>query len=134
MEGKLDHSNKATSNRSAGTGEGEDLRLRRIRDFLDEALAKDNALEANLGAINSDLMVMAYQLRDAIDDALAEGSGALDDFRNLVPALGSYLGIIKQIDRFAQLELRVAGARAVARKSMKQVTGESKRRCEETEV
>lgn len=101
--------------RDPASGDEVDRRLQRIRDYLDEALAKDNALAANLGAAASDLMLLGYQLKQAIDAALAEAPVALDRFEQLLPAIDYYLRINKQVDRMTQLDLRLASGLKAAK-------------------
>ncbi len=85
---------------------GADARVRRIMDLLREALAREGALEANLGAVNSDLMLMGYRLKRAIDEAMGTAA-ALDQFQRLMPAVESYLRLTRQMERLAQLSLRL---------------------------
>ncbi len=98
-----------------GSEAATDLRLRRIMDYRQEVLAKADALEANLGAVNSELMSIGYRLHQAIEAAMEVAPGALDDFQKLMPAIDNYLRIAKQIDRFAQLDLRLVKARERSR-------------------
>ena len=89
----------------------EDLRQRRILDYATESLAKLGPLEANLGLINSDLMGMAYRLKQAIEKAM-EPAAKLEDFENILPAIENFQKLARQIDRFAQLELRVRNSQS----------------------
>ena len=110
-------------------GDGADRRLQRIMDYLREALARESALEANLGAVNSDLLIMGYRLKQAIDEAMAATPAALEQFQRLMPAIDSYLRLTKQIDRLAQLSLRLASPReaAQAARNGARVAGEEMR-------
>jgi hypothetical protein len=98
-----------------------DPRLRRIRDYLKEALVRENALEANLAVVNSDLMWMGYALKQAIEAAMAAAPAGLDHFERLAPAIDSYLRVARQVDRFATLGLRVEGGRDRARAAARQL-------------
>lgn len=84
-----------------------DARLQRIMEYLDEALNKKNPLEANLGAANSDLLLIGYRLKNTIDMALADPPEGLSQVEELMPAINTYLRIIKQIERLAQLDRRL---------------------------
>jgi hypothetical protein len=95
---------------TASLEDAPDLRLQRILDHLHEALAAESPLAANLGAVNSDLMLMGYRLQQVIEAAMAATPVGLDQFELLMPAISNYLRIIKQIDRLAQLSLRLAAA------------------------
>ena len=112
--GAQGESQPAASTAAPPAGDGADPRLQRIMDYLREALARDSALEANLGAVNSDLLMMGYRLKQAIDEAMAATPAALEQFQRLMPAIDSYLRLTKQIDRLAQLSLRLASPREAA--------------------
>jgi len=81
------------------------MRLAKVQEHLRESLGKADALEANLGAVSSDLMLMACRLKEAIEDAL--GKKSLDHFDKLVPAIDAYLRVARQIDRLANLDRRL---------------------------
>lgn len=84
-------------------------RLQRIDEYRQEALAQPDALRANLGALNSDLMRMAYRLNRATNRALAHTSDLLQEFNTVGPAVAACLQVARQVDRLAQLELRLQG-------------------------
>jgi hypothetical protein len=97
--------------RASGAAPGEvDSRSRRIDDLLKEALAKKCPLEANLGVVNSDLMRLEYGLNQLIVKAMAQPA-ALEHMSHLMPALDSFLRVVKQIERYAQLDRRLVAAR-----------------------
>ena len=90
----------------APTAESQDtrrLRLKRVRQYLAESLAKPDALQANLGAAVGDLMEIAYRLKEAIDAVLQKEGGSLEQFDRLMPAIDKYLRLTRQADRFARL-------------------------------
>jgi hypothetical protein len=87
-------------------------RLERANEHLLESLKKADPLEANLGAVSSDLMGMACRLNDAIVESF--GKGSLDHFEKLVPAIDAYLRVARQIDRLASLDRRLASSHAAA--------------------
>jgi hypothetical protein len=88
------------------------LRNQRIQDYLVQSLAKGSPLEANLGAVNCDLFSMASHLWQAIAEALQQGPAALEELEYLMPAVEQYLKITKQIDRYAQLAIKLGDATA----------------------
>ncbi len=88
-----------------------ELRLRRIREYLHESLCKDDSLESNVGAINSGLLRMAQWIEEVLEDAMSDGSQNLDRLKRLMPAIEAQLKIARQVDRFAQIELRAVEAR-----------------------
>jgi hypothetical protein len=87
-----------------------DERQRRIEDYLRTALAMEDPLAANVGAVNSDLMLFGYSLQQAITKALETAPTALDEFGKLMPAIDSYMRISRQVERFAKLNQQLAAA------------------------
>lgn len=99
--------------------QAKDERQERIKDYLRSALAMEDPLAANVGAVNSDLMLFGYSLQRAIAKALDTTPDALDQFRKLMPAIDSYMRISRQVERFAKLNQQLAGAEK-ARQAAKQ--------------
>ena len=97
-----------------------DERHERIKDYLRSALAMEDPLAANVGAVNSDLMLFGYSLQRAITKALDMTPAALDEFGKLMPAIDSYMRISRQVERFAKLNQQLANAEKV-RQVAKQV-------------
>jgi hypothetical protein len=85
-------------------------RLKRIRDYQQEALGNPDALQANLAAINGDLMRIAYRLMKATDQALGRCPRPLEDLPGLLPAIETCSQLARQIDRLAQLDVRLRAA------------------------
>lgn len=86
-------------------------RLARIHEYLVDALEQVDALQANLGAASSDLMLLGFRMKDAIETALRDASNPLGQFNELMPAIESYLKVVRQIDRLAQLDRRLTETR-----------------------
>jgi hypothetical protein len=78
-------------------------RLRKISDYRRQALADPDALVANLGAANSELMKMGYLLYRQICRAFARAA----DFDESAAALLVYLQLVRQSERLTQLEQRL---------------------------
>jgi hypothetical protein len=87
-------------------------REQRIADYVAESLAKDDALEANLGILNADLMLIAHRFRHALDEALQQPPETLAEMAEFMPGIDGYLRVVKQIDRFSQLALKLQGTNA----------------------
>jgi len=92
-----------------------DERQRRIKDYLRSALAMEDSLAANVGAVNSDLMLFGYCLQRAITKAMETAPAALDEFGKLMPAIDSYMRISRQVERFAKLSQQLAAAEKARR-------------------
>jgi hypothetical protein len=64
----------------ASKGEIPDVRLKRIQDYLGDALGKANTLKAMVGATNIDLMLIGYRLKQAIEEPLSAEPNSLEQF------------------------------------------------------
>ncbi|MBT6156431.1 MAG: hypothetical protein HOK71_12640 [Planctomycetaceae bacterium] len=95
-----------------------DRRLKRIQDYLNDALGKVDTREAVIGAANSDLMLIGYRLKRAIEEALSTESHSLEQFQALMPAVQTYLKITTQVGRLAQLEHRLSTDQTVAKRRL----------------
>jgi len=88
-----------------------EARLSRVRDYQAKSLAKEDDLEANLGSINSGLMRVALWLDEAIEQALESGPRSIERLKRMLPAIDTHLRVARQVDRFAQIEIRAAESR-----------------------
>ena len=60
----------------AATAEHTDRRKQRILEYIEESLAKSDATQANIGAINGDLMLVAYRIQQAVLESMPPGPAA----------------------------------------------------------
>jgi hypothetical protein len=90
--------------------QAKDERHERIMEYLRSSLAMKDPLAANVGAVNSDLMLFGYSLRRAISKALDMTPDVLDQFGKLMPAMEAYMRISKQVERFTKLNQQLARA------------------------
>ncbi len=88
-----------------------DVRLQRIMDYVKEASEKPDALDATLGAINGDLLLIARRLRQELDDFLDRPSESAEELLLAQSVFDQHLRVAKQIDRFAQLDIKLRAAR-----------------------
>lgn len=88
-----------------------DARLSRVLDYQASSLQKDDPLEANLGSINSGLMRVALWLDETIEQAMESGPPNVERLSRILPAIDTHLRVTRQVDRFAQIELRAVEAR-----------------------
>lgn len=91
-----------------------DVRVQRIADYAADSLAKDNALEANLGVVNADLMLIAFRFRDVLEDVLQQPTETLAQMAEFMPGVDGYLKVVKQVDRFSQLAIKLQALNAAA--------------------
>ena len=88
-----------------------DARLSRVLDYQASSLQKGDPLEANLGSINSGLMCVALWLEETIEQAMGSGPRNVERLSRILPAIETHLRVTRQVDRFANIELRAAEAR-----------------------
>ena len=88
-----------------------EARLSCVMDYQAKSLEKTDALEANLGSINSGLMRIAVSLDEMIEQALESGPRTLESVQRILPAIETHLRLARQVDRFAQIEVRAAESR-----------------------
>ena len=62
-------------------------------------------------SINSGLMRVALCLEETIEQAMGTGPPNLERLQRVLPAIDTHLRVTRQVDRFAQIELRAAEAR-----------------------
>lgn len=86
-------------------------RLDRISDYQASALAKEDPLQANLGSINSGLMGIAVQMDVVIQRMWSGKTESIERIQKTLPALDAYLRVARQIDRYAQIELKASAPR-----------------------
>jgi hypothetical protein len=87
-----------------------EARLSRMLDHLASSLEKEPPLEASLGAFNAGLMRMALRLEELIVAAMESGPLDMERFQEIKPAIETHLRLLRQMDRFANIELRAAEA------------------------
>jgi hypothetical protein len=81
-------------------------RRRRLRDYHIRALAHEDPCQAMLGSVNAELMLVTMRVDQAINNSLAVGSATIEGVMQCSQAIDMLLKLTRQIDRFAQLELR----------------------------
>jgi hypothetical protein len=85
------------------------IRLERIEQYIEESLAKANPLEAALGAVNGDLLLMEYRIKRDLE-GLSEGDPEFGPALDQVAAVvDQYLRVIKQLERFTHLATKMSG-------------------------
>ena len=104
-------------------------RLSRALDYQLGALGKEDPLAANLGSMNGGLMRMAVWLDETLLQSMESGPPNLERAQRLLPAIETLLRLMRQVDRFSQLELRTAESR-----QPKAPNGLNEKLCQETSV
>ncbi len=86
-------------------------RMARVSDWEEEALARPDAMAAVLATTCATLARHNFWVGDAIDREMASGPADVDRLRRVQPAIDDELRLTRQIERFAQLEVRDREAR-----------------------
>lgn len=107
----LDQSGERAVAEAAQAANSRGARLKRVLDYRASSLQKDDPLEANLGSINSGLMRVALWLDETIEQAMQSGPPNVERLSRILPAIETHLRLTRQVDRFAQIELRAVEAR-----------------------
>jgi hypothetical protein len=84
-----------------------ELRLARIAEYKQEALQKEDPLRANLGAITAGLFEIAYHTETAVINSLQSVGGNSLVNPNLQRLLGTHANLTRQVDRYANLDVRI---------------------------
>lgn len=82
------------------------VRLQRVADYQSDAAALPDPLRANLALMNAGLLRIGQAIDEAVDQALRDGPTTIEQLDRLRPTIEMYLRITRQVDRFAQLELK----------------------------
>ena len=88
----------------------DELRRARIAEYRHEALRKEDSLRANLGAINAGLLEIALEHEIAVRKALQSGAGNMLESPYFQRAISTHLNITRQVDRFANVDVRFEAA------------------------
>jgi hypothetical protein len=87
--------------------ENHEARLKRVRAYEKYSIARQDSLSSCLGIINAGLMDLAFRYQDSIGKPLTNGTATLADLRQLSSAMDCYLRIVRQTDRFSQMDIRL---------------------------
>ena len=82
-------------------------RRQRIREYHAEVLGHEKPLSAVLGSLSAGLMEIGVQLEEEIHESSNAEPLTVEHLMNRRPAIEAYLKVLRQIDRFAQLEVRM---------------------------
>lgn len=107
----IDESSESAGAEAVRPASSHKARLSRLLDYQASSLEKDDPLEANLGSINSGLMRVALWLDETIEQAMESGPPNVERLSRILPAIDTHLRVTRQVDRFANIELRAAEAR-----------------------
>ena len=86
-------------------------RRRCIEKYLKHALAQNDAVRAGLGVVNAELMAVTLPLADVLKQNLSSPLLTIDGLQKTLPALDTYHRLTRLIERFGQLDVRIATRR-----------------------
>lgn len=86
----------------------EQARRQRVDDYQLEALDMKDPLAANLGSMSGSLMRTSLWIEEAISDAMTVQIPTVDGLQRLLPAIEAQLKLTRQVDRLAQLSMKIA--------------------------
>jgi hypothetical protein len=81
-----------------------EVRLERIRAVMSEALARVDPTESALGAITSDMMDLAFRIKQALDGSLSDTANAEAQFQQLMPMIQMFMKLTGQIARYVEVQ------------------------------
>jgi hypothetical protein len=89
----------------------EQARRQRVDDYQLEALEMKDSLAANLGSMSGSLMRTSLWIEEAISDAMTMQIPTVDGLQRILPAIETHLKLTRQVDRLAQLSMKIAEGR-----------------------
>lgn len=89
----------------------DDLAASRLRDYLRESLLQASATVAALASVNHGMIQIARKLEAALRDALSEEPLTWEQASAIEPMLNIYLRMVREIERYAQTQMRAAAPR-----------------------
>lgn len=108
-DAELNQDHLASSEENESDVQPVDAREQRIADYVTESLAKDDPFEANLGVVNADLMLIAHRFRHVLEEVMQQPPETLAEMSEFMPGVDNYLKVVKQVDRFSQLAVKLRG-------------------------
>lgn len=85
----------------------EEVRFARVDEYQQKALKVSNPLRAILGSVNSDLCKVGFHVAHTVIEAAKQIDRSTDRLHQLTPNIDVQLRVARQVERFAQLELRL---------------------------
>jgi hypothetical protein len=82
-------------------------RLKRIREYRRTALAVEDPLRANLGAVNADLLEMATQTKEQWNKTVERATDSRAELVQRRVLVDDFLRLTRQSDRYSQLEIKL---------------------------
>lgn len=86
----------------------EQARRQRVDDYQLQSLELKNPLAANLGSMSGSLMRTSLWMEEAISDAMTMQLPTVEGLQRLLPAIETQLKLTRQVDRLAQLSIRIS--------------------------
>lgn len=85
-----------------------EVRLEKIRAVMAEALARVDPTESALGAVTSDMLDLAFRIKQALDEAFSDTANAMGKFQQLMPMIQMFMKLTGQIARYVEVQRLLA--------------------------
>ena len=82
-----------------------------MQKYLEHSLARKDPLRAGFGVINADLMAVTQPIADLLTRGLSSPAITIDGVQKMMPVLDTYHNLTCMIERFGQLDVRIATER-----------------------
>jgi hypothetical protein len=86
----------------------EALQLARIEECRQEALREEHPLESSLGGLSCGLMKFSVRYQQNISQLVEQPGVVIHDSPELKRSMTTYLNLLRQVDRFVNLKVRLA--------------------------
>jgi hypothetical protein len=88
--------------------ESDELRSARIEEYRYAALQHEDPLRANLGAVTAGLLDIVSKTETVVRNAMSSAGVNCFESPNAARAINTHLNLTREVNRYANLELRLA--------------------------
>jgi hypothetical protein len=106
-----------TPSKELEDSQSQQARQQCVQNYLQHSLGQKDPMRAGFGVINADLMAVNLPLADLLKRRLSNPSLSIDDVQKMLPALETYHHLTRMIERFGQMDARIAAERRNRKRS-----------------
>jgi hypothetical protein len=88
-----------------------EARLQCVQQYLMSVVSQKDAVRAGFGVINAGLMAVTVPFAEVLEKYLRKPSLSIDNVQKILPTLDTYHRLTRLIERFGQLDARIAPVR-----------------------
>jgi hypothetical protein len=85
-----------------------EVRLEKIKAVMTEALAKADPTESAMGAITSDMMDLAFRIKEVLNESLSDAATTVAKLQQLTPTIEMFIKLTRQIARYVEVRRLLA--------------------------